>query len=67
MKISEERLFELACEEHRAVGLDDNNKGTAQWAYYSAQQEYRSEEEVRAELRELIKQDKEMSEEVYHG
>lgn len=67
MKISEERLFEIAAEEYKSAGLDPHNEGVAQWAYYSAQQEYRSEEEVREELRELIKQDKEMGEEVYHG
>lgn len=67
MKISEERLFEIAAEEYKSAGLDPHNEGVAQWAYYSAQQEYKSEEEVREELRELIKQDKEMGEEVYHG
>lgn len=37
-------------------------EGTAQWAYYSAQQEYKDEEEVREERRGLIATEKEMAE-----
>lgn len=62
MKFTEERLFEIAAEEYTAAGLDANTEGTAQWAYYSAQEEYENEEAVREELRGLIATEKEMAE-----
>lgn len=64
MKFTEERLFEIAEEEYATAGLDAHNEGTAQWAYASAQQEYADEEEVRAELRGFIEQEKEFAREM---
>lgn len=64
MKFTEERLFEIAEEEYAAEGLDAHNEGTEQWAYASATQEYADEEEVRAELRKFIKEEKEFAEEI---
>ena len=64
MKFTAERLFEIAEEEYAAEGLDAHNEGTAQWAYYSAQQEYADEEEVRTELRKFIAEEKEFAAEI---
>lgn len=41
-----------------------NNEGTEQWAYSSAAQEYADEEEVRAELRGFIAEEKEFAREM---
>jgi hypothetical protein len=64
MKFTEERLFEIAEEEYATAGLDAHNEGTAQWAYASAAQEYADEEEVRAELRGFIAEEKAFAEEI---
>lgn len=64
MKFTEERLFEIAEEEYATAGLDAHNDGTAQWAFYSAQQEYANEEEVREELRKFIAEEKEFAREM---
>lgn len=61
MKFTAERLFEIAEEEYRTAGLDAHNEGTEEWAYYSAAQEYADEEEVRAELRGFIAEEKEFA------
>ena len=64
MKFTAERLFEIAEEEYSTAGLDAHNEGTEQWAYSSAAQEYADEEEVRAELRGFIAEEKEFAREM---
>ena len=59
MKFDAERLYEIAEEELRNVGIFQVEEGYAHWAYYSSQEEYSSEEEVRNEIKKLIKIDKE--------
>lgn len=68
MKFTAERLFEIAEEEYTAAGLDAHNDDTeewgAEWAYASTAQEYADEEEVRAELRGFIAEEKKFAEEI---
>lgn len=68
MRFTAERLFEIAEEEYTAAGLDAHNDDTeewgAEWAYASAAQEYADEEEVRAELRGFIAEEKKFAEEI---
>ena len=66
MKFSIERLYEIAQEEYTTAnflpeGTDFHTwkEGVGNWAYYSAQQEYNSEEEVREEIRGYIVEEKE--------
>ena len=66
MKFTIKKLCEIAKEEYTAANflLDDTNfytwiEGVGNWAYYSAQQEYTSEEEVREEIRGYIAAEKE--------
>ena len=66
MKFSIEKLYEIAKEEYAAAdflpeGTDFHiwKEGVGNWAYYSAQQEYDSEEEVREEIRGYIVEEKE--------
>ena len=66
MKFSIERLYEIAKEEYAAAdflpeGTEFHTwkEGVGNWAYYSAQQEYDSEEEVRDEIRGYIVEEKE--------
>ena len=66
MKFSSERLYEIAKEEYTAAdflpeGTEFHTwkEGVGNWAYYSAQQEYDSEEDVREELRGYIAEEKE--------
>ena len=63
MKFTAERLFEIAMEEEKAAGvestIEEQQLGIGNWAYYSADQEYKDEEEVREEIRDLIAADKE--------
>ena len=67
MKFTAERLVEIAEEEYRAAGVEmdecTGGEGVGQWAYYSAKQEYDSEEQVREELRALLSEYKENCEE----
>ena len=67
MRLSINRLFEIAKEEYATAdflpeGTDFYTwkAGVGNWAYYSALQEYDSEEEVREELRGYIVKEKEM-------
>ena len=67
MRLSINRLFEIAKEEYAAAdflpeGTDyfTWKEGVGNWAYYSAQQEYTSEEEVREEIRGYIVKEKEL-------
>ena len=67
MRFSINRLFEIAKEEYAAADFlpEDTNfytwkEGVGNWAYYSALQEYDSEEEVREEIRGYIVKEKEM-------
>lgn len=64
MRFTAERLFEIAEEEYAAEGLDAHNEGTEEWAYASAAQEYADEEEVRAELRGFIEEEKDFAREM---
>ena len=63
MKFSIERIYEIAEEEYTTA--DFLPEGTefytwkGNWAYYSAQQEYENEEEVRDEIRGYIVEEKE--------
>ena len=66
MKFSIDRLFEIAKEEYTAANFlpEGTNfhtwkEGVGNWAYYSALQEYDSEEDVREELRGYIVEEKE--------
>ena len=66
MKFSIERIYEIAEEEYSTANFlpEDTNfhtqkEGVGDWAYYSAQQEYDSEEEVREEIRGYIATEKE--------
>ena len=66
MKFSIKRLCEIATEEYAAANFipEDTEfykwkEGVGNWAYYSAQQEYDSEEEVREEIRVYIVEEKE--------
>ena len=66
MKFSIERLYEIAKEEYTAADFLPGGtnfytwkEGVGNWAYYSAQQEYESEEEVREEIRGYIVEEKE--------
>ena len=61
MKFSEKELFEIAARESRAAGLNPNNDGTAEWAHYSAQEEYADEAAVIAEIRRFIEIEKEFA------
>ena len=54
MKFDAETLFEIAQEEYRKAGRIATAEGAGQWAAYSAEEEYESEEEVREELRGYI-------------
>ena len=67
MRLSIDRLFEIAKEEYTPAnflpeGTDFYTwkEGVENWAYYSALQEYDSEEEVREEIRGYIVKEKEM-------
>ena len=66
MRLSIDRLFEIAKEEYTAANFlpEGTNfyiwkEGIGNWAHYSSQQEYDSEEEVREELRGYIAEEKE--------
>ena len=66
MRFSIERLYEIAKEEYAATdflhgGIECYTwkEGVGNWAYYSAKQEYDSEEEVRDEIRGYIVEEKE--------
>ena len=66
MKFSSERLYEIAKEEYATADFlpEGTNfhtwkEGVGNWAYYSAQQEYESEEKVREEIRGYIVEEKE--------
>ena len=66
MKFSIERFYEIAEEEYAAANFLPEGtefytwkEGVGNWAYYSAQQEYNSEEEVREEIRDYIATEKE--------
>ena len=66
MKFSIEKLYEIAEEEYAAANFIPEGtefhtwkEGVGNWAYYSAQQEYDSEEEVREEIRGCIVEEKE--------
>ena len=66
MKVSSERMYEIAKEEYAAAdflpeGTEFHTwkEGVGNWAYYSAQQEYENEEEVREEIRGYIVEEKE--------
>lgn len=61
MKFDAETLFEIGMDEYSKAGisLDINAKdAVGQWAYYSADEEYASEEDVREELRGYIAAEK---------
>ena len=67
MKFSVKRLYEIAKEEYAAANFLPEDKdfytwkeGVGNWAYYSALQEYDSEEDVREELRGYIAKEKEL-------
>ena len=67
MKFSIKRLYEIAKEEYTTAnflpeGADFYTwkEGVGNWAYYSALQEYASEEEVREEIRGYIVKEKEL-------
>ena len=67
MKFSIKRLYEIAKEEYTAADFlpEDTDfytwkEGVGNWAYYSALQEYYSEEEVREEIRGYIVKEKEL-------
>lgn len=59
MKFSAEELFELAMEMYRKAGFDRDevSEGLGEWAYWSADYEYDSIEEVKEELETLIEND----------
>ena len=66
MKFSSEKLYEIAEEEYAAANFIPKGtefhtwkEGVGNWAHYSAQQEYTSEEEVRDEIRDYIVEEKE--------
>ena len=66
MKFSINRLFEIAKEEYATANFLPEGtafytwkEGVGNWAYYSALQEYASEEEVREEIRGYIAEEKE--------
>ena len=66
MKFSIKRLYEIDREEYAAADFLPEDKefhtwkeGIGNWAYYSAQQEYDSQEEVHEELRGYIVAEKE--------
>ena len=63
MKFSAEKLFEIAQEEYSKAGLPATAEGAGNWAYYSAEQEYESEQEVRDELAGYIAEELEMANE----
>ena len=67
MKFSIEKLYEIAKEEYATANFlpGDTNfyawkEGVGDWAYFSALQEYDSEEDIREELRGYIAKEKEM-------
>ena len=67
MKFSIARLYAIAKEEYTAANFlpEDTDyftwkEGVGNWAYYSALQEYDSEEEVREEIRGYIVKEKEL-------
>ena len=49
-KWTAEELFEIAKEEYERAGLEVNDECVGEWAFWSAKQEYSSEDEVRDEL-----------------
>ena len=66
MKFSIEILYAIAEEEYAAADFlpEGTNfytwkEGVGNWAYYSAKQEYDSEEEIREEIRGYIVEEKE--------
>ena len=66
MRFSIERLYEIAEEEYTSANFIPGGtnfctwkEGVGNWAYYSAKQEYDSEEEVRDEIRGYIVEEKE--------
>lgn len=72
MKFTAEELFDIAKEEYRkadflpeigSVKYHTWAEGVGQWAYESANQEYTSLEDVRYELQEYIKDEKNSIEE----
>lgn len=63
MKFSAKKLFEIAQEEYSKAGLTATAEGAGNWAYYSAEQEYESEQEVRDELAGYIAEELEMANE----
>lgn len=63
MKFSAKRLFEIAQDEYSKSGLTATAEGAGNWAYYSAEQEYESEQEVRDELAGYIAEELEMENE----
>ena len=57
MKFTEEKMFEIATEEYEAAGLTATPEGAGTWAMESAEQDYKDEAEVRAELAGYIKEE----------
>jgi hypothetical protein len=71
MKFTYEELYEMAISEYAMADfLLDGEAGFSQreglrgWAFLSEEDEYDSEEQVRQEIRQYIKEDKLMSENV---